>query len=30
MDRPQDYVPTRDAFVEERLPWLHLGARSGG
>ena len=20
--RPQDYPPTRDAFAEEKLPWL--------
>jgi hypothetical protein len=24
LDRPQDFPPTRDAFVEEKLPWLHL------
>ena len=29
-DRPQDFAPTRDAFVEERLPWLHVSARSRG
>lgn len=26
LDRPEDFVPTRDAFVEEKLPWLHLAA----
>jgi hypothetical protein len=30
MDRPQDFAATRDAFVEERLPWLHPDARSRG
>jgi hypothetical protein len=29
MDRPQDFVPTRDAFVEEKLPWLHLTSQVG-
>jgi hypothetical protein len=29
MDRPQDFAPTRDALVEERLPWVPLGPRSG-
>jgi hypothetical protein len=24
MDRPQDFPPSRDAFVEEKLPWLRL------
>jgi hypothetical protein len=24
MDRPQDFVPERDAFSEERLPWVPL------
>jgi hypothetical protein len=28
MDRPEDFAPTRDAFVEEKLPWLHLSAAS--
>jgi len=26
LDRPEDFPPTRDAFVEEKLPWLHLAA----
>jgi hypothetical protein len=26
MDRPQDFAPEGDAFVEERLPWLGRGA----
>jgi hypothetical protein len=26
MDRPQDFPPSGDAFVEEKLPWLHLAA----
>ena len=26
LDRPEDFVPTRNAFVEEKLPWLHLAA----
>ena len=25
-DRPQDFPPHREAFVEERIPWLHLHA----
>jgi hypothetical protein len=25
MDRPQDFAPSGDAFVEEKLPWLRLG-----
>lgn len=29
MDRPQDFVPTGNAFVEERLPWLHLSVEAG-
>ena len=24
LDRPEDFPPTRDAFVEEKLPWLHI------
>ena len=24
MDRPENFPPRRDAFVEEKLPWLHL------
>ena len=24
LDRPEDFAPTHDAFVEEQLPWLHL------
>jgi hypothetical protein len=24
LDRPEDFAPTRNAFAEERLPWLHL------
>jgi hypothetical protein len=27
MDRPQDFVPKRDAFAEERLPWVPLVER---
>ena len=26
LDRPEDFVPTGNAFVEEKLPWLHLVA----
>ena len=26
LDRPGDFVPTLNAFVEEKLPWLHLAA----
>jgi hypothetical protein len=26
LDRPEDFPPQRDAFVEEKLPWLQLGA----
>jgi hypothetical protein len=29
MDRPQHFVPTGDAFVEEKLPWLHLTIEAG-
>jgi hypothetical protein len=29
LDHPEDFPPQRDAFVEEKLPWLHLG-RPGG
>jgi hypothetical protein len=28
LDRPEDFVPTRDAFAEEKLPWLHLAPRA--
>lgn len=28
MDRPEDFPPTGDAFVEEQLPWLHLAGPS--
>jgi hypothetical protein len=24
MNRPQDFVPVRDAFVDEKLPWVDL------
>jgi hypothetical protein len=24
LERPEDFAPTGNAFVEERLPWLHL------
>ena len=24
LDRPEDFVPTRNAFVEEKLPWLRI------
>ncbi len=24
LDRPEDFPPTGNAFVEEQLPWLHL------
>jgi hypothetical protein len=30
MDRPQDFAPTRDAFVEEKLPWLQVSAPRPG
>lgn len=23
-ERPEDFIPTHDAFAGERLPWLHL------
>jgi hypothetical protein len=29
MDRPQDFPPTRDAFADEKLPWVHLADRAG-
>jgi hypothetical protein len=25
LERPEDFPPARDAFVEEKLPWLDLG-----
>ena len=27
MDRPQDFPPARDAFAEEKLPWVQLCAQ---
>ncbi len=28
MDRPEEFVPGRDAFAEEKLSWVHLAAPS--
>ena len=29
LDHPEDFPPQRDAFAEEKLPWLHLGTPGG-
>jgi hypothetical protein len=29
LDHPEDFPPHGEAFVEEKLPWLHLGEAGG-
>jgi hypothetical protein len=29
LDRPEAVMPEREAFAEERLPWLHLARPPG-
>jgi hypothetical protein len=29
MDRPEDLVPARDAFTEEKLPWVPMALSRG-